>query len=61
MHEVDEYNIEPHRRTEQGEWLTVNLSMFELSGRNMILKQNINLAKGTIFGLRKPEPAPNVT
>lgn len=38
----------------------VDLGVLELSRRNMIIKEHVNLAKRAIFGLRKAEPAPNV-
>jgi hypothetical protein len=41
-------------------WLTVNLGILELSCRNMIIKEHVNLAKRAIFGLGKAKPTPNV-
>lgn len=40
--------------------LTVHSRILELPCWNTIFKQQINLSKGAILGLREPEPAPNV-
>lgn len=39
--------------------LTVNLCVLEFPCWNVILKHQVNFAKGTILSLRQPEPAPN--
>lgn len=40
--------------------LTVNLSILELSRRNAIIKEQVNLAEGAVLGLGKAEPAPDI-
>lgn len=34
--------------------------MFELSRRNVIIKEQVNFAKRAVLGLGKAEPTPNV-
>ncbi len=41
--------------------LTVNLGALELSCRNTMIEQQVNFPEGTVLGLRKSEPAPQVT
>ena len=40
--------------------LTVNSGILELPRRNLVVKQQVNLAKSAVFRLREAEPAPNV-
>ena len=44
----------------RGEGLTVNHGVFELPCWNMVVEQQVNFTKGTIFGLGKAVPAPDV-
>lgn len=39
---------------------TVNLCILELPRWDLVLKHQVDFAKGTILGLRKAEPAPNI-
>ena len=43
-----------------GMQLTVHCSRFELSCGDLIVKQQIDLAKCPILSFREPEPAPDV-
>lgn len=40
--------------------LTINFGVLELSRWNAVVKEQINLTKSAVFGLRKAEPAPNI-
>jgi hypothetical protein len=33
--------------------------MFELPSRDVVVEEQVDLAKCAVFGLRKPEPAPD--
>lgn len=52
--------ILPTTRSKGYERLTVNLGILELSRRNVIIKEQVNLAKRAVLGLGKAVPAPNI-
>jgi len=40
--------------------LTINFGVLELPCRNLVVEEQVDLAKGAVFGLGKAEPAPYV-
>jgi hypothetical protein len=48
-------------RNKARERLTVNFRVLKLPRRNVIIKKQVDLAKGAVFSLGKAEPAPYIT
>jgi hypothetical protein len=46
-------------RKQVREQLTINSSMFELPSRDVVVEEQVDLAKCAVFRLREAEPAPD--